>query len=67
MKLERRLRGVMETMIKYAFDISENSKNSSIVDKTRGIHELVNLPTTYHRLTRRQINHIPNVILMKEI
>ena len=42
MKLERRSRGVMETMIKCAFDISENSKNNSIVDRTRGIHELTN-------------------------
>ena len=29
-------------MIKCAFDISENLKNSSIVDRTRCIHELTN-------------------------
>ena len=29
-------------MIKCAIDISENSKNSNIVDRTRGIHELTN-------------------------
>ena len=42
MKLERRPRGVVETMIKCALDISENSKNGSIVDRTRGIYELTN-------------------------
>ena len=29
--------------------------------------DLVNLPTTYYRLTRRQINNFPSVILMKGI
>ena len=28
---------------------------------------LVNAPTTYYRLTKRQINHIPNVIFVKVI
>ena len=42
MKLERRPRGVMESMIKYALDISKNPKNGSIVERTRGIHELTN-------------------------
>ena len=36
-------RGVVKTMIKYALDVLYNPKNSSIVNKTRGIHEL-----TYH-------------------
>ena len=43
MKLERRLGGVVETMIKCALNISENLKNGSIVDRMRGIYEL-----TYH-------------------
>ena len=29
--------------------------------------DFVNLPTTYYRLTRRQINHILSMILMKSI
>ena len=29
--------------------------------------DLVNPPTTYYKLTRRQINHIPSVILIKGI
>ena len=41
-ELERRPRGVVKTMIKCALDALENSKNSSIVDKTRGVHELTN-------------------------
>ena len=40
MKLERRPRGVVESMIKCALDMSENPKNDSIMDRTRGIHEL---------------------------
>ena len=44
MKLERRPRGVMESMIKYALDISKNPKNGSIVDRTRGVHEVTNHP-----------------------
>ena len=43
MKLERRSRGVVETMIKCALDILENPKNGSIMDRMRGIYEL-----TYH-------------------
>ena len=42
MKLKRRSREVVETMIKCALDISENLKNDSTVDRTRGIHELTN-------------------------
>ena len=42
MKLERRPREVVETMIKCALDISKNPKNSNIVNRTRGIHELTN-------------------------
>ena len=42
MKLKRRSRGVVETMIKCALDIPKNLKNGSIVDRTRGIHELTN-------------------------
>ena len=34
MKLKRRLRGVMETMIKCALNILENLKNDNIVDRT---------------------------------
>ena len=40
--LKRRSRGVVKTMIKCALDVSENLKNSNIVDKTRGVHELTN-------------------------
>ena len=40
MKLERRPKGVVESMIKCALDISENPKNNSVVDRMRGIHEL---------------------------
>ena len=42
MELKRRSRGVVKTMIKCALDVSENLKNSNIVDKTRGVHELTN-------------------------
>ena len=42
MELERKPKGVVKTMIKCALDISENPKNSSIVDKKRGVHELTN-------------------------
>ena len=31
----------MESMIKCSLDISKNPKNGSIVDRTRGIHELI--------------------------
>ena len=43
---------------------------ASIVSFNRSISlglDLVNPPTTYYRLTRRQINHIPSVMLMKGI
>ena len=42
MKLERRPKRVMETMIKCAIDMSKNPKNGSIVDRTRGVHEVTN-------------------------
>ena len=42
MDLKRRPRGVVKTMIKCALDVSENLKNSSIMDRTKGVHELTN-------------------------
>ena len=42
----------------------------SLVSFNRSISlglDLVNPPTTYYKLTRRQINYIPSVILMKGI
>ena len=44
-------------------EVSRVSFNRSI---SLGL-DLVNPPTTYYRLTRRQINHIPSVMLMKGI
>ena len=46
------------------------SNEASLVSFNRSINldlDLVNPPTTYYRLTRRQINHIPSMILMKGI
>ena len=42
MELERRLKGVVKTMIKCALDVSKNPKNSNTMDRTRGVHELTN-------------------------
>ena len=42
MKLKKRSKGVVKTMIKCTLDVSENSKNNSIVDKMRGVHEFTN-------------------------
>ena len=42
MELERRQRGVVKTMIKCALDVLKNPKNSNIVDRMRGVHELTN-------------------------
>ena len=43
---------------------------ASLVSFNKSINlglNLVNLPTTYYRLTKRQINYIPNVIFVKVI
>ena len=47
---------------------SNMSKCFLIVNRSINLGlDLVNPPTTYYRLTKRQINHIPSVILMKGI
>ena len=48
--------------------VSNRSKCFLIVNRSINLGlDLVNPPTTYYRLTKRQINHIPSVILMKGI
>ena len=42
MELERRLRGVVKTMIKCSLDILENPKDSSIMDRMRVVNKLTN-------------------------